>query len=159
MNYYDELIRLRDAQRADVADAPVVIKGKDLTAETNPQGIMKWYMHPAIPKQALRTLLFYVQEIPPQSRSGRQKQQGGVVYYAMAGHGYTTVDGVRCDWKKGDVIELPVRREGVIFQHFNDSPDETAVLVACEANDLQAVGVDKGSGFEQLDVAPEYRNR
>lgn len=159
MNLYDELLTIRDRQRKEFDGAPVVIHGRDLAQETNPQGMMQWYMHPSVSKQALRTFLFFVQEIPPSSRSGRQRHQGGVVHFVMAGKGHTEIDGVRFDWKKGDVIQLPIRREGVIFQHFNDSTEESARLVVCEANAVEALGVDKGSGLEQLDTAPEYRRQ
>jgi gentisate 1,2-dioxygenase len=157
VNLYDELVRLRDEQRQDRQGAPVVIRGRDLPWEVNPQGIMQWYMHPCLPNQALRTYLFFTQRIPPQSRSGRQRCQGGVVHFVWAGRGHTEIDGVRYSWKKGDVLQLPLRTNGVIFQHFNDSPDEDAVLIACEANTVHALGVDKGIGFEQLEEAPEYR--
>jgi gentisate 1,2-dioxygenase len=156
VSLYDELMRQRDAQRADRQDAPVVVHARDLPWEANPQGLMRWYLHPSIPNQALRTYLFFVQRIPPAGRSGRQRCQGGSVYYVWRGRGHTVMDGVRHDWQQGDVVQLPLRTRGIIYQHFNDDPDGEALLVACDVNAVHALGVDRGSGLEQLEDAPDF---
>jgi gentisate 1,2-dioxygenase len=103
--------------------------------------------------------MFYMQEIPPGSRSGRQQCQGNVVMHVLEGHGYTTIDGVPHSWVAGDVINLPVREEGIIYQHFNGDRERRALLVVCEPNLTDAIGVDKGCGFEELEPAPEYRDQ
>jgi gentisate 1,2-dioxygenase len=118
---------------------------------------MRWYMHPLLDDVALRTLLLYMQEIPPGSRSGRQKCQGSIVFYVLEGRGYTVLDSTRYAWKAGDMINLPIRLEGITYQHFNADPERRAVLVGAEPNLVDALGVDKGSGFEELEPAPEYR--
>jgi gentisate 1,2-dioxygenase len=120
---------------------------------------MQWYLHPALHDTLLRTLMFYRQEIPPGSRSGKQKCQGSLLFYVQEGRGYTILDGARHPWEAGDLINLPIREEGVVYQHFNVDPDQRVLLVACEPNLVDALGVDKGSGFEQLEPAPEYRQR
>lgn len=117
---------------------------------------MQWYMHPSMEQVSLRTLLFYRQDIPPGSRSGRQLCQGGIIFYIEEGRGYTLLEGVRHPWKAGDVVNLPIRTEGIVYQHFNADPDQRALLVGCEMNMLDALGVDKGSGFEELENCPEY---
>ena len=65
---YDAFLALRDEQRENTKGAPPVIKGRELKQETNQQGLMKWYMHPAIKNTALSTFMFFEQEIPPGSR-------------------------------------------------------------------------------------------
>ena len=64
-------------------------------------------------------MMVYQQEIPPGSRSGRVKFQGGQVIMILDGQGYTSIDGVKHTWKKGDVLNLPLRADGIIVQHFN----------------------------------------
>jgi gentisate 1,2-dioxygenase len=118
---------------------------------------MRWYMHPALDDVALRTLLLYVQEIPPGSRSGRQKCQGSIVFYVLEGRGYTILDSQRHAWKAGDVINLPIRLEGITYQHFNADPEHRALLVGAEPNLVDVLGVDKGAGFDEVEPAPEYR--
>lgn len=76
-NHWDELLAMRDQQRERIRHGIQVIKEKDLPVETNKQGLMRWYLHPAIKDTALATLMFFQQEIPPGSRSGRIKFQGG----------------------------------------------------------------------------------
>jgi hypothetical protein len=157
INFWDELLKLRDEQRANRKDGLMVIKGSQLPQELNRQGYMRWYMHPMIKDVVLQTHLFFEQEIPPGSRSGALKFQGEQVMYILEGKGYTLINGVKHAWEAGDVVNLPVRKEGIIVQHFNTDPDKPAKFVAAEPNLLECTSVDRGSGFEQIEDAPEYR--
>ncbi|MBI2954891.1 MAG: hypothetical protein HYY30_11295 [Chloroflexi bacterium] len=156
-NFYDELIRIRDQQRKDKETALFVVKGKEIPWELNPQGIMRWYMHPEIDDTATKNLIFFVQQIPPGSCSGLLKFQGGQVIHIIEGKGHTVIDGVKIHWEGGDVLQLPLRKDGVVFQHFNDDPHNPVELMAAEANLVHCVGVDRGCGFEQLASCPEYK--
>lgn len=158
-NFWDELLALRDRQRAERKNGMQVLKRRDLPLEANCQGLMRWYMHPGITDTVLSTYLCFEQEIPPGSRSGRLKFQGGQVIYVIAGRGYTFLDGVKHAWAAGDVINLPLRRGGIVVQHVNGDPDEPVRLLAVEPNLFACTSVDRGSGFEQLENAPEYRPR
>ena len=91
----------------------VVVKGKDRPFEKNRLGLMRWYLHPSLTNTVIRTLITFVQEIPPGSRTGRLHFQGGQVLYIWEGKGHTILDGVRYDWKQGDAMNLPLRRDGV----------------------------------------------
>jgi mannose-6-phosphate isomerase-like protein (cupin superfamily) len=153
---YQELIELRDKERARIASSSVCVKGKELPLEVNPQGMLKWYMHPNIDSTAHKFIMFYTQELPPASRSGKQRTQGGVVFVVVEGTGYTVIDGQRYDWKQNDVVQLPIKPDGVIFQHFNTSEKERSLLIAAEPNLAATTGVDRACGFEQLEAAPEY---
>jgi gentisate 1,2-dioxygenase len=157
INLFDELLRIRDAERARTANRAWLISGDDLPWEINRHGKMRWYLHPAMQDVALRTIMFYAQEIPPGSRSGKQKCQGNIVFLVLEGQGFTAIDGVRHSWKTDDVIFLPVREEGLTYQHFNTDERRPALLVGCEPNLVDVLGVDKGSGFEELEDAPEYK--
>lgn len=156
LNGYQYLIELRDKQRKQAENAVSVVKGAELPWEINPQGKMRWYMHPSIKDIGINTYLMFVQEIPGGSRSGRQRYQGGMVIHILEGRGYTLIDGVRHDWEAEDIVQLPLRPAGIVYQHFNSDPDKPVVFVACEPNYTDSLGVDRGSGFEQLEVAPEY---
>ncbi len=155
-NFYDELIKLRDAERERKKKSIFLVKGDELPWEVNPQGKMRWYLHPAIDDTVIRTLMVYVQEIPPGSCSGKLKCQGGSVIYILEGKGHTVIDGVTHEWETDDAVQLPVRPAGIVFQHFNDDPQKAAQLVCAEPNLVHALGVDRGSGFEQISPAPEY---
>lgn len=156
-NLWDELIALRDRQRERGKTGVQVIRGDALPQESNPQGLMRWYMHPAIEETVLSTVLFFEQELPPRSRSGKLKFQGGQVMYILKGSGYTLIDGVKHPWKAGDVLNLPIRRDGIVVQHVNDDATLTAAFVACEPNLVDSAGVDRGSGFELVEPAMTFR--
>ena len=156
-NYWNELIALRDQQRERRKSAVQVVRLAELPLENNEQGLMRWYLHPAIMDTVLSTLSIYRQEIPPGSRSGRLKFQGNQVMVILEGRGYTTIDGVKYPWKAGDLVSLPLRADGIVVQHFNTDPEKPAKFIATEANWFECTTVDRGCGFEQLEDAPEYR--
>ena len=156
-NYWNELVGLRDRQREARRTAVQVVRLSELPLENNQQGLMRWYLHPAITDTILSTLAICRQELPPGSRSGRLKFQGGQVMLILEGQGYTLIDGVKHPWKAGDLLNLPLRADGIIVQHFNSDPQQPARFVAAEPNWLDCASVDRGCGFEQLEDAPEYR--
>src|SRR5262249_8798109 len=145
-NLWNELLALRDEQREQHKSAIQVVKESELPLENNRQGLMRWYLHPAITDTALSTLFFFQQVIPPGSRSGRLQFQGGQVIYITEGRGHTLLDGVRYDWQAGDIMNLPVKPEGIIVQHFNDDRNNPAKFVATEPNFFACTTVDRGSG-------------
>lgn len=149
-NRLGRLIDLRNAQRERLGSGQSVVRGRDLPWEDNRLGRQKWYMHPDMTQNALNSLLFWVQEIPPGARSGRLRYQGGTVGYVWVGRGYTLIDDERHDWSAGDVLNLPVRTDGITVEHVNLSDDEPARLLLTEPNHLDALGVDRGCGFEPL---------
>src|SRR5438477_4792100 len=151
VNHWDEILKCRDRQREQTRNGLQVINEAELPLEVSRQGLMRWYLHPAIKDTVLSTLLFFQQEIPPGSRSGRIKFQGGQVIMVLEGRGYTLVDGVRHEWEEGDVINLPLRAKGLVVQHFNSDSDKPVRFVASEPNWFECTYVDRGSGFEQLE--------
>jgi len=159
VNLYDELIKLRDQQRERRKKSILVVPGDELPWEINPQGKMKWFLHPAIDDTAIQNLIVYLQEIPAGSFSGKLKCQGGVVVFVLEGKGHTVIDDVPFAWEAEDVVQLPIRPNGIIFQHFNDDPDRAAQLLCAEPNLAPVLGVDRGSGFEQLSEAREFKQK
>ena len=157
MNLFDQLMALRDLQRRRLEQATFLIRGSELPWELNAHGKMQWYLHPALAYTAVQTHLFYRQEIPPGGRSGVQRHGGDAVFYILEGEGYTEVDGVRHAWKGGDVMTLPVFDKGVVYRHVNTG-DARVRLILIERNLVHTVGVDRQSGFEQLQPCPEYRD-
>ena len=148
---------MRDEQREQIRTGIQVVKEGELPLESNRQGLMRWYMHPSIKDTALSTMIFYQQEIPPGSRSGRIKFQGGQVILVLEGKGYTVSTGSSITGKPATCINLPLRPRGITVQHFNTDPNVTVKFVATEPNWTDCTFVDRGCGFEQLDDAPEYR--
>lgn len=149
----DHLFERRDEQRRALRSARLNIREEEAVVERNRNGVMRWYLHPDIPGAAIDSMIVYRHEIPPRGRTGRQLAQGNIATYVLSGHGRIVVNGEEHAWETGDVIGLPPLRDGVTYQHFNDS-DETALLITAEPNLIGAFGVDMGSGFEQVEDAP-----
>src|SRR3954453_17632057 len=129
---------LRDRQRDARKTAVQVVRLSELPLENNQQGLMRWYLHPSITDTILSTLAIYRQEIPPGSRSGRLKFQGGQIMFIVEGRGHTMLDGVKHAWEAGDVLNLPARRDGIIVQHFNDDPEKLGAFLGAEPNPFAA---------------------
>ena len=159
VNLYDELIKLRDQERERRKNSILVVEGDELPWEINPQGKMKWYLHPAIDDTVIQNLIVYLQEIPPGSFSGKLKCQGGIVVFILQGKGHTVIDDVSFAWEAEDVVQLPIRPNGIIFQHFNDDLKHAAQILCAEPNLVPVLGVDRGSGFEQVSEAPEFKDK
>ncbi len=156
-SFYDELIALRDQQRIDRETAEKLAKGAELPWELNPQGYMKWYMAPTMTDIVMNVFVMYVQRIPPRSRSGKQLTQGHQLGFIWkGGPGHTVVDEVRFDWNYRDLVQVPLRVPGCVVQHFNDS-DEDVEIMFCSLNTAHAMSVDRGSGFDQIEPCPEWR--
>lgn len=149
------LYALRHAQRVAGDRAPCVAPGRELPWEHNRQGRMKWYLHPAMQGTAIRSMVVFVQEIPPGGRTGVQRVPGGSVLFILRGSGYTLLDGERHDWQADDCLNLPIRRDGVAVQHVNPDPRQPAAFVSVDLNLVDVLGVDRGAVFEQLQPAPE----
>ena len=156
INFWEKLFELRDKDRKNKENALAVVPYKDLPWEINRQGIMRWYLHPIMEDTMINPFIFYVQEIPPGSRSGRVKTQGSRVFYIWEGKGYTVMDGVKHYWEAGDIVQIPLRPMGIIYQHFNGDLKNRVRLISVEANTVGALGMDRGCGFEQLENCPEY---
>lgn len=112
----------------------------------------------------MRSLTFYIQEIPPGSRSGKQHRQGGQVHYILSGKGHSIISGARypdgpkrLEWESEDYMAIPLSPEGCQLQHFNDDPENPAKIVVTEPSHGFELGwLDLGCGFEQLENCPEY---
>ncbi len=157
VNLFDDLLKMRDEYRDMMKNATMVSDGEKTTLENNHMGLYRWYLHPKMKNIGARTLLVWVQEIPPGSRSGKMKSQGGQIHIVLEGHGYTVIDGVKDDWEENDAIFLPLVPDGTVHQHFNADPKKWAKLLCAEPNIFDALGVDKGTGFEVLEDSPDYK--
>jgi quercetin dioxygenase-like cupin family protein len=154
-NLLEWLFDLRDRQRAQRAGAPRVLRGRDLPWEWNAQGRMRWFLHPAMERTAIPSLVVYLQELPPGGRSGVQRVPGGAVLFVVRGRGYTLLDGERHDWQAEDCLNVPIRPEGAVVQHVNRDGSQPAAFLSVDLNLVHTLGVDRGSVFEQLAPAPE----
>lgn len=145
------LYTLRDHQRKHQGKGTWLIKGAEVPWEHNRQGKMKWFLHPALESTAVRSMIVFEQEIPPNGRSGIQKTPGGEVLYILEGQGYTLLDDKRYDWAAEDVVNIPIRSDGVCVQHVNLDSRAPARFILVNLNLVDLLGVDRGATFEQVE--------
>ena len=155
-NLLEWLYQLRDRQRQHQRRGAWLIKGRDLPWENNRQGKMKWFLHPALDNTSIRSMIVFEQEIPPGGRSGAQKTPGGSVLYILEGKGYTLLDGERHDWQAEDLVNIPIRAQGVVVQHVNTDPRRHVRFVSADLNLVDILGVDRGAELEQIEAAPDH---
>src|SRR6476646_8406909 len=109
----DELARLRSLPR--------VIKGRDLTFNDGPQSFSKHFVEPV--DGLGQTLHVHLEEYAPGGRTQKHGHVNEAAFYILDGVGYEVHDGVRYDWKAGDVA---IVHNNCVHQHFNASRDRPA---------------------------------
>lgn len=148
---FQQLLDLRDRQRKQRESGLTVIRGKDLKWEDNALGQVRWYMHPLLDDRAINSLIVYEHKLAPGARGARLRYQGGMMVFVVEGRGHTVIDGEVFPWEKDAVIQLPLRPDGITYQHVNDDPEKPARLLCAEPNTTDSLTVDRGSGFEVLE--------
>ena len=102
----DELARLRAMPR--------VIKGKDLKLDGGPQHFSRHYVEPEDGRT--QTLHIHLEEYAPGGTTQKHGHVNEAAIYILDGVGYEVHDGVRYDWKAGDVAIVHMN---CVHQHFN----------------------------------------
>ena len=127
-----------------------VIYVKEMPWELTPQGKIKFMLHPQTNCAAKPSVIYY-QEIAPGGRSGKHRHPADEWLYVVKGRGYDVHDGVEWVWEEGDLICVPPM---ATHQHFNDDPNEPALLISASSMIYTSMGI---GGIEQLENAPEYQ--
>jgi len=108
-----ELDRLRSLPR--------VIKGKDLRLDGGPQHFSRHYVEPEDGRT--QTLHLHLEEYAPGGKTQKHGHVNEAAFYILDGAGYEIHDGIRYDWKAGDIA---IVHNNCVHQHFNASEREPA---------------------------------
>ena len=109
----DELKRLRAMPR--------VRKGKELRFVDGPQTYSRHYVEP---KDGITQMFhLHLEEYAPGGKSQRHGHVNEAAFYILDGQGYEIHDGVRYDWKAGDIA---IVHNNCVHQHFNASATKPA---------------------------------
>ena len=112
-NLKEELARLRALPR--------VRKGKEIKFVDGPQ---VWSRHYMEPKDGLtQTLHIHLEEWGPGGKSQKHGHVNEAAFYILDGRGYEIHDGIRYDWKAGDIA---VVHNNCVHQHFNADEERPA---------------------------------
>lgn len=152
---WDSIVRRSVAERSRVETGRNTVRRDEITPEVTPFGLLRWYLHNDLDAPVTHSLYFCELEIPVGSRSGRLRHQGGMVHLVVQGSGHTLFDGEEHEWAARDVVALPVRPDGVIFQHVNTGTGPVRMVVAWPNLD-SSIGPEGGVAMEILEPAPEF---
>ena len=119
----DELKRLRSMPR--------VRKGKELKFVDGPQSYSKHFVEPV--DGITQTLHIHLEEYAPGGRTQKHGHVNEAAFYILDGEGYEIHDGVRYDWKAGD---LAIVHNNCVHQHFNGSSDKPARLLVLKSKPM-----------------------
>ena len=75
----------------------------------------------------------HIEVYAPGTYGQKHGHLNSAVFYVLKGRGHDVHDGKRIDWKAGDIM---IVENGCVHQHFNDDPDETAILLVFKAKPL-----------------------
>ena len=100
---------------------PRVIKGKDLLFNDGPQSFSKHFIEPV--DGTTQVLHVHLEEYGPGGRTQKHGHVNEAAFYILDGEGYEVHDGIRYDWKAGDVA---IVHNNCVHQHFNASKDRPA---------------------------------
>ncbi|MDB5883661.1 MAG: Gentisate 1,2-dioxygenase [Ramlibacter sp.] len=104
----DELAKLRAMPR--------VRKGSEIKFNDGPQTFSRHYVEP---KDGITQLFhLHIEEYGPGARSQKHGHVNEAAFYILDGEGYEIHDGVRYDWKAGDIA---IVHNNCVHQHFNAS--------------------------------------
>jgi quercetin dioxygenase-like cupin family protein len=109
----EEMARLRAMPR--------VIKGSELRFNDGPQSFSKHFIEPV--DGLTQTLHVHLEEYAPGGRTQKHGHVNEAAFYILDGEGYEIHDGVRYDWKAGDVAIVHMN---CVHQHFNASASKPA---------------------------------
>lgn len=153
-NVYDGSVRVDRENLKRCYEGKVVVKRNERPLQKTRQGLVRYYLHNVlIHDTALKDWRIFVHEI--HTHSGKHNHQGGLPIFVLDGEGYTIVDGKRVEWKKGDLILLPIKPGGVDHQHFNRNPDKPARWLALSYRPFKEA---MAQFIEQKEDAPGYQS-
>ena len=112
-NLKEELVRLRSMPR--------VQKGSELKFIDGPQTFSRHYVEPV--DGVTQTLHIHLEEYAPGGKAQKHGHVNEAAFYILDGVGYEIHDGIRYDWKAGDIA---IVHNNCVHQHFNASPDKPA---------------------------------
>jgi quercetin dioxygenase-like cupin family protein len=100
---------------------PRVRKGSKIKFTDGPQNFSRHYVEP---KDGItQTFHLHIEEYAPGGRSQKHGHVNEAAFYILDGAGYEIHDGIRYDWKAGDIA---IVHNNCVHQHFNASSTQPA---------------------------------
>jgi len=81
----------------------------------------------------IQSLESHIEAYAPGAYGQKHGHLNSAVFYVLKGRGHDVHDGRHIPWKAGDVM---IVENGCVHQHFNDDPEEEAILLVFKAKPL-----------------------
>ena len=112
---------------------PRVIKGHEDKFMDGPQSFSKHFVEPV--DGLTQTLHMHLEEYAPGGRTQKHGHVNEAAFYILDGTGYEIHNGIRYDWKAGDVA---IVHNNCVHQHFNADPLQPARVPTPEGAGFKA---------------------
>ncbi len=107
----------------------VLVKYQELDKFQGRQGFQEQYSSP-VTMGDLAASDWYIFGHVIREHTGQHVHQGGIPIFVTDGRGYSVVDGVKCEYKAGDMLVLPIKLGGCAHQHWNAEQDKPCYWLA-----------------------------
>jgi quercetin dioxygenase-like cupin family protein len=113
-------------------EQPRVYSSKNVPWKGGPQLYGKHVISPqsAAVTQSIET---HIEVYAPGAYGQKHGHLNSAVFYILKGRGHDVHDGRRIEWAAGDIMFV---ENGCVHQHFNDDPDNEAILLVFKAKPL-----------------------
>ncbi len=113
-------------------EQPRVYSSRNVPWKGGPQLYGKHVISPqsAAVTQSIET---HIEVYAPGAYGQKHGHLNSAVFYIIKGRGHDIHDGRRIDWQAGDIMFV---ENGCVHQHFNDDPDNEAILLVFKAKPL-----------------------
>ena len=156
------------AEQSRLRSAEHVIRVEDQVTENCAQGLLTHIARPEINPHVF-DIDAYIQELPPDGRSGKHRHMAEEFIFFLEGRGYSLhwdvdmddmgdtfswrVDDTpkRYEWEASDWMFIPVN---TVHQHFNLDGDEPARFLSATSRVFKWLGCHD---LEQVEAAPTFR--
>jgi quercetin dioxygenase-like cupin family protein len=111
---------------------PRVYRAQDLKWKGGPTTYGKKVINPQNNK-VTQAIECHVECFAPMGYGQKHGHMNSAVFYVVKGRGYDVHDGRTLPWEAGDAL---IVENGCVHQHFNDDPDEEAIVIVMKAKPL-----------------------
>jgi mannose-6-phosphate isomerase-like protein (cupin superfamily) len=116
----------------ELLDQPRVYSSKNVPWKGGPQ---LWGKHIISPQasRVTQSIETHIEVYAPGAYGQKHGHLNSAVFYVLKGRGHDVHDGRHIDWRAGDCMFV---ENGCVHQHFNDDPDNEAILLVFKAKPL-----------------------
>ena len=111
---------------------PRVYRTRDLKWKGGPGSYGKKIINPQAVKVA-QSIETHMEVYAPHGKTSKHGHMNSAVFFVLKGRGYDIHDGRKIPWKAGDIM---IVETGCVHQHFNDDPENEALLLVFKAKPL-----------------------